>query len=935
MVEASSKRVTKSGQSRQDKRRIAVFVLGMHRSGTSALTRVLNIVGCDLPKNLMEASPENPVGYWESTSIYKVNNRVLESAGSVWHDWTEINPGWFDSPKADQFKEEAIATLTAEFGGSRLFVVKDPRICRVLPFWLEVMREMDVRPLVCLPIRNPLEVAASLEKRNGFDQSRGLLLWARHVLDAEFASRGLPRSFSTYDQLMVSWGQVIGDAQSRLGISFPRLSDRSAAEVEAFVSERHRNHKVSSETVATSVGLSSWISRSYAIFRKWSETGEDVADRAVLDQIRGELNVSGPAFSRLVTVGQQARDKVVQLEKAVAEKTGQIAAEKAASAEHQSNAKRLEGDLQAARTLAERTAEELKDKTARLAATQSSVGALEQKVKQLEQEIETARQGADDAKHSLADLRTKLSQTQSALAQRSLEAEQATERIAELTAELAKANASAEQLRAERDAAAQKAAADKARHEQEARAAAQAAEEARREAAALRAERDAAAQKAAAEKARHEQEALAALQRAEKAEHEAGELRTNLSMTQSALAQRSLDAEQAAERARAIAADLAKANAYLEQTRAEKSAAERQTAAERDQHEAAIRERFDEIATITQLLADTEAKLRAERAAAEERRGEDAQRAALIAKLHEEISARGAEVERLRSEKVAAEARMGEAVERSEAELTKLRQALGQNAAEVEKLRSEKVAAEARIGEADQHTEAELAKLRQALGQNAAEVERSEAALATLRQALAQNEAEVERLRAEKAAAEATSRSAIGLAEVELAGLRDILDQRAREAETLRAGLATAEKAASDTSQRLEQRIKERFQESASLTRIALEAEKKAEEQERKTAEAERLRLALAKQMSASVSALIDGQAWRLLPRRLRLRRQMVFLKRSGLFDVDWYVKEYPDIAAAGADPLRHFIQFGADEGRSPNALMAELKRLDRAATTG
>ena len=39
----------------------------------------------------------------------------------------------------------------------------------------------------------------------------------------------------------------------------------------------------------------------------------------------------------------------------------------------------------------------------------------------------------------------------------------------------------------------------------------------------------------------------------------------------------------------------------------------------------------------------------------------------------------------------------------------------------------------------------------------------------------------------------------------------------------------------------------------------------------------------------------------------------------SLLFDTDWYLSEYPDVAAAGLDPIRHFFDNGAQEGRNPN----------------
>ena len=93
-----------------------------------------------------------------------------------------------------------------------------PRICRLLPFWVEVLDRCHIKPSVLIPLRNPLEVAASIEKRDHFDPALGYLLWLRHILDAEAASRELPRHFSTYDQLLENWGALVRDAGATLGV---------------------------------------------------------------------------------------------------------------------------------------------------------------------------------------------------------------------------------------------------------------------------------------------------------------------------------------------------------------------------------------------------------------------------------------------------------------------------------------------------------------------------------------------------------------------------------------------------------------------------------------------------------------------------------------------------------------------------------------------
>ncbi|HZV10643.1 MAG TPA: hypothetical protein VFF94_12845, partial [Novosphingobium sp.] len=83
--------------------RQAVVVLGMHRSGTSALARIVSLLGADLPATLMPADASNVAGHWESGPVCGVNEALLASAGSRWDDWQGLNPAWYGSAREAQF----------------------------------------------------------------------------------------------------------------------------------------------------------------------------------------------------------------------------------------------------------------------------------------------------------------------------------------------------------------------------------------------------------------------------------------------------------------------------------------------------------------------------------------------------------------------------------------------------------------------------------------------------------------------------------------------------------------------------------------------------------------------------------------------------------------------------------------------------------------
>src|SRR5260370_1869117 len=107
-----------------------VVVLGMHRSGTSAVAGALMKLGAAAPAHVMAADAHNAHGYFESVPFMEFHDELLASAGSNWHDWRLFNPGWYKSPIASEFSQRARNLFAAEVNGSSLAALEDPRICR-------------------------------------------------------------------------------------------------------------------------------------------------------------------------------------------------------------------------------------------------------------------------------------------------------------------------------------------------------------------------------------------------------------------------------------------------------------------------------------------------------------------------------------------------------------------------------------------------------------------------------------------------------------------------------------------------------------------------------------------------------------------------------------------------------------------------------------
>jgi hypothetical protein len=143
----------------------AVFVLGMHRSGTSALTRLLNLLGASLPRHLHPPGIGNETGHWEPEAAVRLHDRLLEAAGTSVNDLYGPPEAWFETRAAGVFVDDMKELIGLEFRDEPLFVFKDPRSALVFPLWRRALADINIRCLAVIMSRNPVEVALSLADR--------------------------------------------------------------------------------------------------------------------------------------------------------------------------------------------------------------------------------------------------------------------------------------------------------------------------------------------------------------------------------------------------------------------------------------------------------------------------------------------------------------------------------------------------------------------------------------------------------------------------------------------------------------------------------------------------------------------------------------------------------------------------------------------------
>lgn len=273
-------------------KRKAILVLGMHRSGTSALGGTLNALGATGPKNLLDADLANPRGYWESGLLKLAHTDLLAAAGSTWHDWRQLDPQWLKSPAAEGHHHKIKAILTSEFADQPLFFVKDPRICRFVPLVSSILAEMEVEAVAFLPVRNPLEVALSLERRDGLSLPKSLLLWLRHVLEAEHHSRHMPRYFLRHEEVVTDWQQHLSRAAKATGVVWPTGLGKAQAEIEQFLTPDLHHQRATIEDLQNHPDVTPLVRTTYDILCAMAAGGDSPDLRHRLDLVRAKFDES-------------------------------------------------------------------------------------------------------------------------------------------------------------------------------------------------------------------------------------------------------------------------------------------------------------------------------------------------------------------------------------------------------------------------------------------------------------------------------------------------------------------------------------------------------------------------------------------------------------------------------------------------------------------
>jgi hypothetical protein len=267
-----------------------VFVFGMGRSGTSALTGVLVLCGGKLPQEVLGPSHGNPLGHWEPAEALRLNDAFLAGHDATWHDPTLRLQGEvsFSNEERTAYIRQIQEFLRAS-PATPFAVIKEPRITVLSDFWFEAAREIGLSVGVVVAIRHPQEVISSLAARDQASLELSEALWLKNNLLAERQSRGLPRVFVDYANLLQNWRGEVARIASALSLD---ISLQHAAATDDFLKQDLRRQRHSGQT--PEVFGAPWLSQVYGALS--AAARDEPLDTVLLDEVFNSFRASEHAF---------------------------------------------------------------------------------------------------------------------------------------------------------------------------------------------------------------------------------------------------------------------------------------------------------------------------------------------------------------------------------------------------------------------------------------------------------------------------------------------------------------------------------------------------------------------------------------------------------------------------------------------------------------
>jgi glycosyltransferase involved in cell wall biosynthesis len=250
-----------------EKHKRVLIVLGMHRSGTSVLSGCLNILGLNFGNSQIAFDHNGQTSIFENRDIVLLNDILLRDIGCKWDMVGSLPQDWLERRIVANSKEKISNLVKINYSTNDLWTIHDPRLCRLMPLWMDVFNRENIEPCFVLMVRHPLEVAKSLEKRDGFDLLKGHLLWLMHTREALAACDGYKHAILTYDSLLGDPISCFEKISRELDIDFLSDLKNRYHEIIEFVRQdlKHHHCGIGEKNIDAMYAQYAWL---YDQFRK-------------------------------------------------------------------------------------------------------------------------------------------------------------------------------------------------------------------------------------------------------------------------------------------------------------------------------------------------------------------------------------------------------------------------------------------------------------------------------------------------------------------------------------------------------------------------------------------------------------------------------------------------------------------------------------------
>jgi hypothetical protein len=273
-----------------------VLVTGSMRSGTSSLAGSLKHLGWHVPQPEVPASERNAKGHFEPRWVIEFHKRLLRRALVRPSDGSPYAEGRVEALLADGTVEAELRDWLAAQTEPRV-VVKDPHAAWVLPLWRRAAEQAgrDLRILTAL--RHPAEVVGSQDRTWGegrrtdaerrVKETSNTAAWLNLAVVTEAGSRGVPRAFIRYDDLLADWRTALGRVSEQLDLGLPLEEDRG---LDAFLDPGMRRSQLTWDDIV----LPDWL-RDLAE-GTWQQLGALVQDPAD-PEVPGRLEAARASYA--------------------------------------------------------------------------------------------------------------------------------------------------------------------------------------------------------------------------------------------------------------------------------------------------------------------------------------------------------------------------------------------------------------------------------------------------------------------------------------------------------------------------------------------------------------------------------------------------------------------------------------------------------------